>query len=374
VGSLKFEIVAENTCRYRERRIQQGEVYAGPEPAGTLLRSCVCVGFYHPGKKIGALSHITGFREEEGHQPAGALRLMRQALAGYGLDPGDCECFMIGGSSRQRQVYENTVRELRRLKIPFEELDILGRSHRKLHLEPAAGRIMVYKKPDGEGQNTFRADEAGQCFNDPKRRVVTGASTFFRNKHLLDILTREVLPSACPENNRRFHVWCAGCSIGVEVYSVAMVVLDWLEKKRRNADFLIVGSDISPDAVQTAITGEYPIGKFYRPPWDRLIPEYTEELSKHRVRMGPALRRAARFRQRDILEGSRKHRFEVIICDHVLQYFEEAMQWRFLDSMVRALQPEGFLFVSSPLRKVLNAIPARYNLTEHDRHFFRKNP
>ena len=42
---------------------------------------------------------------------------------------------------------------------------------------------------------------------------------------------RNISNSCIGHKGKRFHVWCAGCSIGMQVYSVAMIVLEWLSRR-----------------------------------------------------------------------------------------------------------------------------------------------
>ena len=93
---------------------------------------------------------------------------------------------------------------------------------------------------------------------------------------------------------------------------------------------------------------------------------------RYGVRLGPTLRAVVLFKERDITVGSRGHRFEVVICDHVLQYYAEADQIAFLDRMTRAVQPGGFLYVSTPSIVIVELIPQKYGFQALARHFYRR--
>ena len=146
MGSVRLKIVHRDFRKFKWTRIQQSEVSAGPEKQYTVLKSCVCVGFHHEARRLGAISHITGFSSEGGHSARGALRAIQRKLARFDVDLRKCECFVIGGTERARHVYDQVVAELRAREISYQELDVLGRVHRKIPYDPATGIVALYRK------------------------------------------------------------------------------------------------------------------------------------------------------------------------------------------------------------------------------------
>jgi hypothetical protein len=67
MGAVRLKIVYQEFRRFKGTRIQQSEISAGPQKQYTILKSCICVGFHHATKRLGALSYITGFSSEGGH-------------------------------------------------------------------------------------------------------------------------------------------------------------------------------------------------------------------------------------------------------------------------------------------------------------------
>ena len=104
------------------------------------------MGFYHSGLHLGALSHITGFGKDEGHDAQGALREIEKRLLCHGLCLKRCECFVIGGVDAARHVYDDVIGELNQQDLQFCELDVLGSFHRKLMLDPVEGKLDLFKK------------------------------------------------------------------------------------------------------------------------------------------------------------------------------------------------------------------------------------
>jgi chemotaxis methyl-accepting protein methylase/chemotaxis receptor (MCP) glutamine deamidase CheD len=375
MGRLKFTIVSVGIKHYDGTRINQGETSAGPETQSTILRSCVCVGFYHPTRKIGAISHVTGFSNIGDHDPVNAIQSLRKRMHKFDLDLKDCECFVVGGSDRARHVYDSTVKALKEASIAFEPLDVLGTVHRKILLDPQKGELFLYKKDEkdllNKAHQSFSADPDGKCFHDPMRRVLTGASLFFRNRPMLKCFEQRVLPEIV-ENFNRLHIWCAGCSTGMEVYSIAMVADDWISKHKTNFPLTVLGSDISDQAIKTALEGIYPVTLRCVAGYEKVFLKYAQadEVGR-RVIVGPEMRRIATFRQRDIRTGSRLHKFELIVCDHVFQYFEPKEQCELVVPLVRAMQPKGYLYLSSPWQGMQSFLTDEFGLEKIDRGFYR---
>jgi len=372
MAALSMEISKDNFHCFRCKRLQQGEVWAGGDPVATLLGSCVCVGFYDARRRLGAMSHITGFGLGEGHDPEDALRLLEQRMGKLGAALGDCECFLVGGSELSRTPFDRTVQELRRRGLSYQPFDTLGHWHRKLLLDPVSGVVKLFRK-EGRGEPEAKASGAGKegIFQDPVKRVTTGASMLFRNARMLD-LARDVVAPGARAMGGRLHVWCAGCSNGMEVYSVAMVLLDAVERLGGGVEVMALGSDISPRALDVARAGVYPVSERAVAGRAALLNRYASYDDQRRVRMGPELRKVVVFKERSIEDGSRRHEFELVVCDHVLQYYGAEEQFRMLESLTRAVRSGCWMFVSTPTISVREAIPRRFGLEEVERHFYRK--
>lgn len=375
MAKVRLTLVTQPFNCFRAVHVLQGETSAGEQPQMTLLRTCLCIGFYHAERRIGAISHITGFTRERGHYPAGALDEMERRLERLGVGLGECTCFVAGGSDKNAGLYQEAQAELTRRGLAYERLDTLGRCHRKLLFDPATGDVTIYRKEVGAGADVLQGESAEegikQLFHNPLRRVSTGATVFFRNQRLLSLIRDRFVPEILSQGSR-MHVWCAGCSIGMEAYSVAIVILDALRARGVTADLRVLGTDISEEALETARRGEYPVSAKSRAEHVRLFDTYTESVDNCVVRVGPLLRQVVLFKQHDIRVGSRRHLFELVVCDHVLQYFSDAIQREFLDAMTRSIGPGGFLYASTPSHAIAESITQSYPFEAVSRHFYRR--
>jgi chemotaxis methyl-accepting protein methylase len=284
---------------------------------------------------------------------------MEKELAKHGVSPADGTCFVLGGSGRAETVYSDCLEELAQRGLVPQKLDVLGIYHRKFMFDPSQGYLRLYKR---ELYKNRAVDSRGEktCFHDRRERIATGASMLFRNTRLLDALQERILPDLIERRVDRCHVWCAGCSNGMEVYSIAMVALHHLEAHGASIALRVLGTDISDQALEELRAGIYPVGERTRQTYGPLLERYTEDGGRHQLRMNDDVRAVVRFMRKDILEGSRRHRFELVVCDHVLQYYEDKDQRLYLERLVQAVDADSWLYVSTPLTAVRDAITRQY--------------
>jgi two-component system CheB/CheR fusion protein len=84
-------------------------------------------------------------------------------------------------------------------------------------------------------------------------------TSFFREPEMFAALQRKVLPKlmANRAQGEPLRIWVPGCSTGEEVYSIAITLLEFLDKRASGAAIQVFGTDISAPAVDTARAGTY---------------------------------------------------------------------------------------------------------------------
>lgn len=87
--------------------LQPGEYFVGHagHTIRTLLGSCVSITLWHPGRRVGAMSHFllptrgVASPVRDGRYGDEALCLMLEELAGLGVPPAQCQAKVFGGAS-----------------------------------------------------------------------------------------------------------------------------------------------------------------------------------------------------------------------------------------------------------------------------------
>lgn len=179
--------------------------------------------------------------------------------------------------------------------------------------------------------------------------LTTNISSFFRENHHFEMLKSDVFPSLIQrvKSGERVRIWSAGCSVGMEAYSIAMTLLQAFPEAP-NYDIKILASDIDPkvletgrlalyDARQLAAVPENLRGKYFSS-------ESTESTAKSQA--SQELRSLVTFRELNLLETwPISGNFDVIFCRNTVIYFDDETQRELWPRFQETLSPGGWLFV-----------------------------
>lgn len=173
---------------------------------------------------------------------------------------------------------------------------------------------------------------------------------FFRDRAQMEALA-EVVETLVREKVNSLHpwlrIWSAGCSIGAEAFTAAILVQEELERQRAELMWEVVGTDISVSALQVAQAALYS---------DREVRDVPAGLlHKYFRRNGSwwefyhSCRQRVRFRQSNLLRPGPEvgGPFDVILCRNVLIYFDDQSRREAVDVLFDRLVPGGYLFLGA---------------------------
>jgi chemotaxis protein methyltransferase CheR len=178
--------------------------------------------------------------------------------------------------------------------------------------------------------------------------ATTNKTDFFREPVHFQYLTQRALPAMSTRGDRWVcRVWCAGCSTGQEVYTLAMVLDDYA-RSHPGFGYEIVATDVSTRALREAAAATYP-AELVEPVPAALRQRYLMRGKAARggmVRVVPELRAKVKFRRLNFMaERYPLGEFDVVFFRNVMIYFERATQKRVLERQCRLLRPGGYLFI-----------------------------
>ena len=235
-------------------------------------------------------------------------------------------------------VYERVGIKLTPAKQQMEEARLQKRM-RALGLHAHRDYVRYLFSPAGQEQELTDLIDA----------VTTNTTDFFRERQHVEYLERTLLPRWLQDNGlyRRMSFWSAGCSIGMEPSTMAMVLLEFAAT-HPGFEFGILGTDISTKALRQALRAIYDEERVAPVP-QRLKEKYllrSRDRKRREVRMGPELRRVVTFRRLNFMEDfSFEKPFDVIFCRNVVIYFDRPTQERLFARICRFLKPGGHLFI-----------------------------
>lgn len=177
--------------------------------------------------------------------------------------------------------------------------------------------------------------------------VTTNLTKFFREEHHFLHLKNEVLAPAAARAGGKFRIWSAGCSSGMEPYSIAMTAREAIRDIDR-WDFRILATDIDTNMLDTGRRGIYRDSDLESVP-KPLRAKYCGRAvggDEGRVEMAESLKRLIAFKQLNLLdEFPMKGPFDAVFCRNVVIYFNKDTQRVLFSKVAKLLKPGGFLYI-----------------------------
>jgi chemotaxis protein methyltransferase CheR len=202
--------------------------------------------------------------------------------------------------------------------------------------------------------------------------LTINVSRFFRDTLTFEYIADRVLSAIVREKqgarDRSLRVWSAGCSMGEEPYSIAILMHDFFKKETLNFQAHIFATDIDAKILKKAHTAIYPFESVKNAKY-RLLNKYF--VSKGKLfQLVPEIKELVSFSDYDLLDkrsyappesifGS----FDMVFCRNVLIYFDIKHQDQIFDKLYRSLSKSGYLVLGEA------EIPS----AKHKRHFRRVN-
>jgi two-component system, chemotaxis family, CheB/CheR fusion protein len=184
-------------------------------------------------------------------------------------------------------------------------------------------------------------DEYTQLFN----TILINVTSFFRDKTTWDFIAQDVLPiiAASVREDDVIRVWSAGCAMGQEAYTVAMILAEHLGVERFSERVKIYATDLDEDALQIARQASYTAKDITDVP-EALLEKYFER-NNGSYTFRKDLRRSIIFGRHDLVQDAPISRVDLLICRNTLMYFNSETQGRVLSRFHFALRNSGFLLL-----------------------------
>ncbi len=215
----------------------------------------------------------------------------------------------------------------------------IARRLRVLNLKTFKEYCSLIESSDGE-------DEISDFLN----AVTTNLTKFFREDHHFEHLKKVVFPEKINDKKqgKKLRIWSAGCSSGMEAYSIAMTACDVIDNIA-SWDIKILATDIDTNVLKKGSEGVYrddevsTIPELYK---KRYISRYEGKDSK-KVVVAEKLRDMVHFKQFNFMDKQWPMRgpFDIIFCRNVVIYFDKATQEILFDKFANLLKPDGWLYI-----------------------------
>ncbi len=179
------------------------------------------------------------------------------------------------------------------------------------------------------------------------RELLIGVTNFFREPESFEALKKEILPQILDqmEEGSVFRAWIPGCSTGEEVYSLAMVLTEYLESLPKRINLQLFGTDIDKNGIEKAREGVYPSSIRANVSQERLNRFFHQEGDAYRIRK--EIRDCVVFSVQDVLKDPPFSRLHLLLCRNLLIYLNSEAQKKLLPLFHYTLIPSGILVLGS---------------------------
>jgi chemotaxis protein methyltransferase CheR len=200
--------------------------------------------------------------------------------------------------------------------------------------------------------NLLRDPQRGEVEVDKLIAELTiGETFFFRHREMFDALRDVVLPEVIQRNraSRRLRIWSAGCSIGAEPYTLAILLKQQLAHVLDGWDVSIVGTDINREFLARAREGEYEEWAFRSVPEEIKLSCFTRAGPLWRI--APDFKTCVSFQYHNLVEHpypslvQNLFAFDLILCRNVMIYFSQDIIRTIIGRFQHCLVDGGWLLV-----------------------------
>lgn len=183
-----------------------------------------------------------------------------------------------------------------------------------------------------------RIDRDPQLYKEFIDFLTINVTEFFRTPEKFVELEVKVLPDLLARSSK-LNIWSAGCSIGAEPYSLAMILNDITPQSRHR----IFATDLDVEMLAKAKKGVYSATELKNIAPARLSKYFRQDAGLYAI--SEEMKKRVEFQRHNLLLDKFETGFDLILCRNVVIYFTEEAKDALYRRFFAALKPGGVLFV-----------------------------
>ncbi|HVI98565.1 MAG TPA: protein-glutamate O-methyltransferase CheR [Sphingomonas sp.] len=171
-------------------------------------------------------------------------------------------------------------------------------------------------------------------------------SSFFRDTQVIEMVAEAATRIGRDNPGRRVRIWSAGCSMGQEPLSLAMLFNEHAERDALPMPD-IIATDVSEAALARAREGRYSQFEIQRGlPVRRMMLWFDSDGGDWIAR--PELVRQIQFRRQNLVgDPPPIGRFDIVLCRNVLFYLAAGLRRQIFDTFAQVIRPGGLLVLGA---------------------------
>lgn len=172
-------------------------------------------------------------------------------------------------------------------------------------------------------------------------------TNFFRDPKAFKVLEEKVIPGLLENRlpDSAIRVWVSGCATGEEAYSIAILLVEAMQKSKKHINVQIFATDIDQDAIEYARQGLYPEAIAADVSMERLSRFFVKEDGTYRIKKH--IREMVVFAVQNLIKDAPFSKLDLVSCRNVLIYMDSVLQKKILPLFHYTLNPGGFMFLGT---------------------------
>jgi len=185
--------------------------------------------------------------------------------------------------------------------------------------------------------------EVGELFRD----LLISVTNFFRDADAFECLATLVIPKLFEHKGADdvVRIWVPGCATGEEVYSLGILLREYMEPLQAAPRVQIFATDIDEQALSVARGARYP-----EPLLEGVSPERRDRFffqDAGSFVVAKEVRDLCIFSPHSVIRDPPFSRIDMVSCRNLLIYFGADVQRRVIPIFHYALRPDGYLFLGT---------------------------
>ena len=183
--------------------------------------------------------------------------------------------------------------------------------------------------------------------------LIINTSFFFRDPLVFNYLSCNIFPQLISESiksgTQQLRIWSAGCAEGEEPYSIALDLIEILNRTEMKLSLSIFGTDIDETALTKAKTAVYKTESLNNVRFE-LLRHFTQK--DDTFSLSNKIKQLVHFSRYDLMDKNSYSPpesvfggFDIILCRNVLIYYNKKFQNRIFNKLYRSLKKNGFLIL-----------------------------
>ncbi len=222
------------------------------------------------------------------------------------------------------------------------------RYYKKNTLVRRLQRRMTVKHMSGLGDYLGHIQKNPEELEALDKDLLISVTMFFREPEVWEALQETVIPKLvdrCTEN-QPVRIWVPGCATGEEAYSLAIMLIEEAERRKRECPVQIYATDIDKEALETGRRGAYPENIAEQVSHDRLSRFFTRD-ANGMYQVNKRLREMVVFAPQNLISDPPFSKLDMVSCRNVLIYIQMELQKKVITLFHFALRDGGFLVLGN---------------------------